>query len=84
MPFIQRDTTDDDQKRHIEEELDEALEETFPASDPVEPPLPSEHRPPATAIGLRKHFEQTPCLLAILPELGGRSGCVPPDVKHRP
>ena len=27
----------DEVKRHLDEELDEALEETFPASDPIQP-----------------------------------------------
>jgi len=30
----------DDRKQHEDEELDEALEETFPASDPIEPAQP--------------------------------------------
>lgn len=32
----------DEEKRRLDEELDEALEETFPASDPIEPPEPPE------------------------------------------
>lgn len=31
---------DDDQAREGEDELDEALEETFPASDPISPMRP--------------------------------------------
>jgi len=47
MRYIaKRDTDDELLKRHIDEELDEALEETFPASDPIEPPLPDEPRKP--------------------------------------
>jgi len=30
----------DPEKQHEDEELDEALEETFPASDPIEPAQP--------------------------------------------
>jgi hypothetical protein len=36
--FAKKPESDEDRKRHIDEELDEALEETFPASDPIEPP----------------------------------------------
>jgi hypothetical protein len=32
----------DDLKRHIDEKLDEALKGTFPASDPIEPPMEEE------------------------------------------
>jgi len=32
---------DDKRKQHESEDLDEALEETFPASDPVSPFIPS-------------------------------------------
>jgi len=45
MYIAKRDTSDDELKRHIEEELDEALEETFPASDPIEPPQPGGDEP---------------------------------------
>jgi len=40
--IVARDTKDDDRKRRVDEELDEALKETFPASDPIEPPEPEE------------------------------------------
>ena len=33
-----------EKKKHIEDELDEALAETFPASDPVELPTPDEQK----------------------------------------
>jgi len=39
-----RKSTDDELKRRIDEELDEALEGTFPASDPIEPPMGAERR----------------------------------------
>ena len=32
---------DEERKQHQSEDLDEALEETFPASDPVSPFIPS-------------------------------------------
>ena len=34
--------TTDAEKQRIDRELDEALEETFPASDPIEPPEPEQ------------------------------------------
>lgn len=36
--------TAEDKKAKLEEELDEALAETFPASDPVELPTPDEQK----------------------------------------
>ncbi len=33
---------DDQERRHIDEAQDEALEETFPASDPVSPFVPTQ------------------------------------------
>jgi hypothetical protein len=35
--------TDEEIKRHIDDELDEALEQTFPASDPIPPTQAEEH-----------------------------------------
>jgi hypothetical protein len=35
--------TDDTLKHHVEEELDKALEQTFPASDPVSLTQPENH-----------------------------------------
>lgn len=37
---------DDDAKRHHDDNHDEALEETFPASDPVSPFVPAGDPPP--------------------------------------
>ncbi len=36
MAYIaKRDSSNDEVRRHVDEQLDEALEETFPASDPI-------------------------------------------------
>jgi hypothetical protein len=49
---IQADRDREQARRHRESNLDEALEETFPASDPVSPFMPAV--PPKPAPPLRK------------------------------
>jgi len=43
-PANSKTPSEAEKKKHIEDELDEALAETFPASDPVELPTPDEQK----------------------------------------
>ena len=47
MPRTPKKTADEAEKRHLEEALEEGLEETFPGSDPVNvtqpPPSKADH-----------------------------------------
>ncbi|MDR6990085.1 hypothetical protein J2X52_000177 [Luteimonas sp. 3794] len=40
----------DADRQHVEDTQDEALDETFPASDPVSPFMPARHPPPAPQV----------------------------------
>ena len=40
----QPDSSQDAEREDVDRELDEALEETFPASDPIAPAIPSRDR----------------------------------------
>jgi hypothetical protein len=45
---LRRPRSEEEKARHIEKLLDEALDETFPASDPVAINVPHEHVDPNT------------------------------------
>lgn len=46
--FPAKAVREDEKARHLEALLDEALEQTFPASDPIAVDVPHDHRRPST------------------------------------